>query len=171
MSEVNIILTGFMGTGKSTVGKLVAGRLGYDFVDTDALIRKRWGRSIPEIFREQGEAAFRRMEADVARELADMHRLVVATGGRMMLDPDNAAALGRNGRIFCLKATPAEIAARVAGDSGAARPLLQDGNPAARIAALLRERAEGYARFPQIPTSGRTPEEVAACLLVMVQSA
>ena len=170
MARANIILTGFMGTGKTTVGKLLAKYLGYVYVDTDELIQERSGQAIPEIFREKGEAAFRRMEADIARELGGMEGLIVSTGGRLMLNEGNAAALGANGRVFCLRATPEEIVARVKGDAGVARPLLQGGSPIERITELMRERAEGYARFPQILTSGKTPEEVARCLLDRYQA-
>lgn len=170
MTRSNIILTGFMGTGKTTVGKLLAKQLGYLFVDTDELIQARSGQTIPEIFREKGEAAFRRMEADIARELGGMEGLIVSTGGRLMLDEGNAAALGANGRVFCLQATPEEIVARVANDAGVERPLLQGGSPIDRIAELMQERADGYARFTQILTSGKTPEAVARCLLDRYQA-
>lgn len=171
MPGPNIILTGFMGTGKTTVGKLVAGRLGYRFLDTDALIEERFGRTIPEIFREEGEAAFRAMEAAVARELGRRKGLVISTGGRMMLDPGNAAALGNEGRVFCLQAAPEEILARVTKDPVGQRPLLEGDDPLARIQALLREREAGYARFTLIETSGRTPGEVAARLLELYDGA
>jgi shikimate kinase len=170
MPKANIILTGFMGTGKTTVGKLLAHRLGYRFVDTDELIQERSGKTIPEIFQEMGESAFRRMEAEIARELAAGEGLVVATGGRLMLDPENAEVLGRRGRVFCLQAAPEEIVARVTGDAGVARPLLEGDDPLTRIRALLRERGAGYARFPQVWTSGSTPEEVAGRLLDACQA-
>ena len=102
----NIIFTGFMGTGKTTVGKLVAEKLGRQFIDTDELIEERQGMSIPEIFKHLGEAAFRTMEADIAQELGKKEGLVISTGGRLMLDPSNVAALSVNGRVFCLVATP-----------------------------------------------------------------
>ncbi|AOY57026.1 shikimate kinase [Desulfococcus multivorans] len=170
MTKANIILTGFMGTGKSTVGKLLAKALGYRFVDTDELIQVRTGRTIAEIFNEKGEAAFREMEAETARELGRKSGLVISTGGRLMLDPDNAAALGETGRIFCLKATPEEIVARISGDAGAERPLLKGGDPIERIVGLMREREAGYARFRGIDTSGQTPEAVAKRLLEAYQT-
>ena len=90
MENANIILTGFMATGKTTVGKLLAKAFGYEFVDTDKLIEARTGKSVPQIFDQLGEAAFREMEADLARELAARRRLVIATGGRIPLTtPDN----------------------------------------------------------------------------------
>ena len=155
----NIILTGFMGSGKTTVGKLLARRLNYDFVDTDALIEAQAQRPIPQIFAELGEAAFRRMEAEAARTLAHRQGVVISTGGRLMLNPENAAVLGQNGRIFCLTATPDEILRRVQKD-GHARPLLAGANPGKRIAAILQEREAEYGRFPQVMTGGKTPAQV-----------
>lgn len=170
MRRDNIVLTGFMGTGKTTVGKILAERLGYDFVDTDERIQERAGESIPDIFRHRGEAAFRKLESEIARELGAGEGLVISTGGRLMLDPGNAEALGRTGRIFCLNAAPEEIVARVGADPGAARPLLQGGPPLERVVELMRERAPGYARFTRLETTGRTPEEVVRRLLDLYRS-
>ena len=168
-NEKNIILTGFMGTGKTTVGQILAARLGYEFVDTDVLIEVRTGRSIPAIFAEDGEAAFRQLERAVAAELAGQHGLVIATGGRLMLDPANAAALGGTGRIFCLTATPELILARVLADEKAIeRPLLQGPDPATRIRQLLAERAPLYAQFDQVDTTGLTAAEVAEEILRLI---
>src|SRR5262245_28128798 len=125
----NIVLTGFMGTGKTTVGRLLAARLGYEFVDTDQVIVARHGE-IADIFRIRGEDAFRSIEGALATELASRERLVISTGGRMMLDPDNVAALGRNGLIFCLVAAPDEIFERISNDAPAVeRPLLAVADP------------------------------------------
>lgn len=168
MAQTNIILTGFMATGKTTVGRLLADRLGYEFVDTDQLIEARSGCRIPEIFREQGEAAFRALEAEVARELGGREGLVVSTGGRLMLDPDNAAALGRNGRVFCLVATPGDILDRVAQDAGHPRPLLEAANPLERIVELLQTRQPDYDRFTPFDTSGRSAEEVSAGIAALL---
>mgnify|MGYP001338150544 CR=1 FL=1 len=167
MTRQNIVLTGFMGTGKSTVGRLLAARLGYEFVDTDELIVARDGRAIADIFRESGEGAFRQWEALVARELGERSGCVIATGGRLMVDETNAAALLQNGRAFCLTAPPEEIIARLADDQR--RPLLNVTDPAAQIQRLLAVRAEAYGRFPQVTTSGKSPEEVAEELLEAIQ--
>ena len=165
MNRPNVILTGFMGTGKTTVGRLLARALGYDFVDTDALIEAQEGCTIADIFRKRGEEAFRALEAETGRALAGRRGLVIATGGRMMLDPENAAVLGRTGRVFCLRAAPGEILARVSGPGQPRRPLLETAAPLERIAALLAEREAGYARFDRIDTGGRTPEAVCDALL------
>lgn len=160
-----------MGTGKTTVGKLLAELLDYSFVDTDDLIEARYGRSIPQIFADLGEATFRQMERDMARELADQNGLVIATGGRMMLDPANVEALGRNGRVFCLMATPEEIFTRVSQDGSRERPLLAGPNPVRRVVELLQERHDKYQQFPQIKTSGKKPAEVAGYLVQLLKSA
>jgi shikimate kinase / 3-dehydroquinate synthase len=166
----NIVLTGFMGTGKTTVGRLLAERLGYEFVDTDQLIEKRHGK-IAEIFRTRGEDAFRRIERELAAELADRDRLVISTGGRLMLDPRNVTNLTRKGRVFCLVATPDEILDRVTSDlSSAERPLLSVPDPRERIVELLAERGPDYRRFAQLTTDAVSPDAVAADLASLATS-
>jgi shikimate kinase len=157
----NLILTGFMGTGKTTVGRLVAQKLGREFVDTDLLIEERHG-PIQEIFDRQGESAFREIEQALAQELGQRSGLVIATGGRMLLDPENVRVLSKNGRIFCLVATPEEIYDRVTGDpSRVKRPLLEVEDPKQRIVELLGERGPDYERFPQLTTDQIEPEVIA----------
>ena len=151
-----------MGTGKSTVGALLAERLGHRFVDTDVLIEARSGRAIPEIFSELGETAFRQIEHEVAVELASQPDLVIGTGGGMMLNPQNVKALGKNGRIFTLTASPDTILARVLADEKRIeRPLLAVTDPKARILKLLTDRKLLYEQFPQIDTENKTPDDVA----------
>jgi shikimate kinase len=162
----NIVLTGFMGTGKSTVGRLVAARLQRRFVDTDTMIESRHG-PIAQLFQEHGEAHFRALEQEAAAELASEVDLVVATGGRTMLDPANRATLGASGTVVCLVASVEELVSRLQHEAGK-RPLLRDGDPAERIAALLAERQDAYARFPQVHTEGRTPGEVADTVIALL---
>lgn len=159
-ADSNVVLTGFMGTGKTTVGRILAKKLSFEFVDTDHLIETDHG-PIPVIFAEQGEEAFRSIEGRVAVALAQRQGLVIATGGRFMLDPHNAAALGASGQVFCLAAPVEVILERVVGDGTAHRPLLDGPDPAARIQALLSERSSQYARFEQVDTNGRTAEAIA----------
>lgn len=168
--SANIVLTGFMGTGKSTVGRLLAAVLGFEFVDTDTVIEHRHG-PIVDIFAERGEAAFRAIEGELAAELADRSGLVIATGGRMMLDADNVASLGRASHVFCLVADPDEIHRRVTADvARIERPLLAGPDPRTRIGELLAERRDGYGRFTQIVTDGRSPEMIAAEIAALVRS-
>ncbi|HEX6221651.1 MAG TPA: bifunctional shikimate kinase/3-dehydroquinate synthase [Acidimicrobiia bacterium] len=159
--EHNLVLTGFMGTGKTAVGRELALKLDMEFVDTDALIEARHG-PISTIFEERGEAEFRSIERGVAAELGDRKSLVIATGGRMILDPENFRALSKNGRIFCLVATPDEIHDRVTNDpSRRDRPLLRVEDPRQRIVELMTERESGYARFPQLTTDHADPSVIA----------
>ncbi|MDJ0757047.1 MAG: shikimate kinase [Ardenticatenaceae bacterium] len=166
----NIILTGFMGTGKTTVGRLLAETLSYQLIDTDVWITERTGRTIPQIFAQDGEAGFRALEREAAAALAQRTGLVIATGGRMMLDPHNARVLGKTGLVFCLVATPKEILSRVTEDpKGIERPLLQVPNPLQRITDLLNERRPLYERFPQIITSGKTIQQVVQEILFALE--
>jgi len=164
MSDRNVVLTGFMGTGKTTVGRVLAARLGWEFVDTDRVIEERHG-PIPTIFAEQGEGAFRRFEREVADELAGRRRLVVATGGRTMVDAVNAQRLGATGDVVCLVASLDTILERVDVDGAdATRPLLRGDDVRTRVADLLAERADAYAAFHQFQTDGRTPDELAVAI-------
>ncbi|MEZ5226261.1 MAG: shikimate kinase [Acidimicrobiales bacterium] len=164
----NVVLTGFMGTGKSTVGRLLAAQLGFEFVDTDTIIEERHG-PIAVIFAEQGESAFRAIEREVAAELGERDHLVVATGGRLMLDPANVHALSNNAAVFCLVASPDEILERVTADAARIeRPLLAVDDPRQRIIDLLDEREAGYRCFTQILTSHRSPTDIAAELAAIV---
>lgn len=167
-SPSNIVLTGFMGTGKSTVGRLLAQRLGWQHLDTDTMIERRHG-PIPRIFDEQGEAGFREIEREVAKELACDKGYVISTGGRFMLDPDNVALLTPNNRIFCLVADFDVIMDRVM-RRRSSRPMLRDGDPYERVAKLMQERAEGYARFEAVPTDERPPTHVVDDIVTRLQT-
>ena len=157
-----VVLTGFMGTGKSTVGRSLAARIDFDFIDTDALIEERFG-PIPVIFKERGETEFRNIERDIAAELAERPHLVVATGGRMMVDESNVATLGTAGRVFCLRASVDTIIERVTDENGFTdRPLLAGVDVRKTIVGLLADRATAYGRFEQVDTDGRTPHEIAS---------
>ncbi len=168
MSQPNIILTGFMGTGKSTVGRLLAEKIGYRFVDTDALIEQQTGITISEIFATQGESTFRQLETRLVKTLAEEKGLVIATGGGLVLDPDNVTALSRTGRFFCLTASAEEILQRVT-RQGDTRPLLQEENPLQKIISMLQQRNPVYCQFPQIATGGETPEKIVAEILGAIQ--
>ena len=161
----NIVLTGFMGTGKSTIARLLAAALGREFIDTDVLIIARHGE-IADIFLQQGEATFREIEKELATELASRDGLVVASGGGMLLDPEVADIIGGEARVFCLTAESDTILARVVGDkSGTVRPLLAGPDPGGRVTDLLAQRAIRYRAFEQVPTDDRTPDDVVADII------
>jgi len=156
----NIILCGFMGTGKTTIGQIIAGRLGWSFVDTDQVIEERQGKAIRMIFAEAGEPYFRRLESDLCIELATWRQTVIATGGGTVVKPENRAALQRAGLVVCLDAPAEAIAARLAGVTD--RPMLAGDDPAARIRELLAMRVSAYSAIPcHVDTAGRSPEAIA----------
>lgn len=159
MLKKNIILTGFMGTGKSTLGRLLAEQLDYDFIDTDNLIEARIGQSIAELFKEQGEAAFRKLEENLVQELALQQGLVISTGGGLVLNPKNVDVFKQSGQIICLTATPVEILERVSAQQHT-RPLLQEKDPLSKIKELLAQRSPVYSQFQQLSTSGKAPQEL-----------
>lgn len=170
MSRTNIILTGFMGCGKTTVGRLLAQELNYDFTDTDQLIEERFKMTVQEIFATKGEKAFREMESEIAHELGRQEGRVISTGGGMMLNAHNVAALCGNGYVFCLVATPEEIFKRISSDGKNNRPLLDTSKPLERISQLIKERQKGYRQFTQINTSGKNPQEITQGLIAIFQS-
>jgi shikimate kinase len=151
----NIILTGFMGTGKSTVGTKIAERLNRRFVDMDREIEKLTGMTISELFRRYGEVRFRSEEKLMAKKIAVQDDLVVATGGGIVLDQENIELLKRNGIIVCLVADPEEIFKRVSRKKGT-RPLLKKNLTVDDIIAMLEERKPFYEQAEIIiQTNGR----------------
>lgn len=143
---MNIVLTGFMGTGKTTVGKRLAKRLGWTFVDVDQLIESSAKMPIGRIFAERSEAVFRRLERRQISKIVRSHGQVIATGGGAFLDPQNRAQLSSSGPVVCLAAKPAAIMARI-GKRLHIRPLLAGAkDPLARITTLLKQRADAYAQ-------------------------
>lgn len=157
-----------MGTGKSTVAALLADRLGLEWIDTDALIEHRHG-PIPDIFRDHGEREFRRLERELAEELAGRAGVVVSTGGGFMLDDANARLLA-DAAVFCLTADVDTILTRV-DRQGDHRPLLAADDRRARIEGLLAARAGGYARFEQVSTDDRSPDEIVADIVARLDAA
>jgi shikimate kinase len=156
----NVILVGFMGAGKSTVGRLLARRLGRCFVETDAMITAREGRSIPEIFTDRGEPYFRRLEAEVLDALADKHGHVIATGGGFPCGPGVMDRLLELGTVVWLAADFDAAYARANRSGG--RPMLA-GRSAEDAAALYRTRQDSYRRAHlSIDTSHLTIDAVVA---------
>jgi shikimate kinase len=153
-----------MGTGKTTIGKILASQLGWDFVDTDELIVAQAGKPISEIFATEGETAFRDLETAVCKDIINWRRRVVATGGGIILRPENRQALLQAGMVICLEAPAEEIVQRLMFNTD--RPLLQGDDPAQRIRQLLADRAAAYAALPHhIDTYAVTPSDVANSII------
>ncbi len=140
--DVNLYLVGFMGTGKTTVGRAVAVRVGFAFVDSDHEIERKQGREIPAIFAEQGEPAFREMECDFVEGGHAPTRTVVACGGGLVVQPGMLARLKARGVVVCLHASVEAILARTSRQKN--RPLLNVEDPEARIRKLFAERDPIY---------------------------
>ncbi len=157
----NIILVGFMGTGKSVTGQIVASRLHREFIDMDHVIEERAGKKISEIFADEGEARFRALERSLVQELSQRENLVIATGGGVVLNPDNIADFSRTGTVICLHANPDIILKRVSQQQH--RPLLEgDDDKARKIRDLLEKREALYKAIPlQIDTDNHTARDSA----------
>ncbi|MVQ37038.1 shikimate kinase [Paenibacillus anseongensis] len=141
MTTSNLVLVGFMGTGKSTVGKKLAERLGWQFQDSDAVLEDEQQTSIGDLFRQYGEAHFRTLESKTLESLLAQRGQIVATGGGAVLAEENRACMLRNGFVVALKASPETIIHRVSADIN--RPLLQ-GNLEERVHTLLEQRKSAY---------------------------
>ncbi|MEI6781923.1 MAG: shikimate kinase [Verrucomicrobiota bacterium] len=156
----NLALTGFMGTGKSSVGRLVAEGLHFTFLDTDHVIEARAGKSIRDIFAQDGEPAFRQWERRIVEELTRREKTVIATGGGLPADPANLASLKTHALVICLWASPETIWERVRGHDH--RPLLNEADPLARIRELLAAREPCYRQADVLVNTGmRSLREVA----------
>jgi len=147
--KTNIALIGFMGTGKTAVGKALAERLNKEFVETDALIEQKAGKSIPEIFQQDSEIAFRELEIEVIKKVAQEQNLVIACGGGIVLNKINIDRLRQEAIIVYLAASPQVILKRTSGD-GETRPLLNVSDKAVEIRELLRFRKPFYERAADI---------------------
>ena len=158
---MNIILTGFMGTGKTAVGKRLAKRLGWRFVDIDQLIEAGAKMPITRLFTERGEAVFRRLERRCINRAVRDSQQVIATGGGAFVDPQSRARLRVSGPVICLTARPRTILTRV-GHRIETRPLLHGStDPLERIRTLLGQRAKAYARADvMLDTSDLTVDEI-----------
>jgi shikimate kinase len=165
----NIILVGFMASGKSHVGRILSERTGTPMVDTDSMIVERAGKSIDRIFAEEGEATFRTLEREVIAELCQGSGQIISAGGGAFVDPDNRRVMLSGGTVFCLQAQPETIYRRLTSDNDtgqAVRPLLAGDDPLGRIQELLAQRADAYGQAHyRIDTDALTPEEVAKGVL------
>jgi shikimate kinase len=165
----NVILVGFMGAGKSACGRLLARRLGRCFVETDDMIVARDGRAIPEIFRQEGEEAFRRLEAEAVEALRLKSDDVIATGGGLPCRPGRMEALRELGTVVWLRGDLDELLAR-ARRTGQ-RPMLE-GREAGELQALYRAREAYYARaHVTVDTAGQTIDQVVARIVSALRDA
>jgi shikimate kinase len=157
---MNIVLTGFMGTGKSAVGRHLAAELHVPFVDVDSAIAKKAGQSINDLFATQGEEVFRKLETEVLGDLAKLEKTVISTGGGALLEPRNRDVLQKNGILVCLTAKVGTVLERLKDDM--TRPLLSGENLEQRVERLMNERQSIYDLCPiQVDTSGKTIAQVA----------
>lgn len=157
-SHSNVILVGFMGTGKTTVGRALAARLGWRFIDTDSFIEEQEGMSVAEIFAQKGEAYFRQTETRALMQILKRSGQVVATGGGAVLAEENRAMMLQGGLVAALQASPATIIGRVREDKS--RPLLA-GDVEERVHRLLEARRTAYDFAPvQLATDGISVDQL-----------
>jgi shikimate kinase len=165
----NIVLVGFMGSGKTTVGRLLAEMTGLPLVDMDTLIEERAGKTINEIFAEEGEAHFRQLERTLVKELSGQEDQIISTGGGIVLNPDNITDFEGTGLVVCLLVDSQSVLDRVRHDSS--RPLLA-GDKEKKIVQLLESRLPLYQAIThKIDTSGRpSPEPTAREIIELYES-
>jgi len=165
----NIVLFGFMGSGKSTLGRRLAKRLGYTFIDTDNAIEEVTGKTVEQIFHTDGEKRFRSEEKLLVRKLAGQSRLVIATGGGMVLEQENVEILKQNGVLIWLVADPEVILERVKNKKR--RPLLNKGDLMENIIRLSQERESAYAAIAEftIDTSKQSFDQMLLQIRVFLE--
>jgi shikimate kinase len=164
----NIVFIGFMGSGKTSIGRLVAQRLGFQFVDTDAVIVERVGMPVVEIFAKHGEPWFREQETAVLRSFGIHHRAVISTGGGIVLRPENRELLHELGFVVWLTASEDVIFERVSRNKK--RPLLQTANPRATVHELLEQRRPLYEKTAQFTVDSTHLTHDAAADAVIVEA-
>ncbi|MFW6148302.1 MAG: shikimate kinase [Atribacterota bacterium] len=168
MLKRNIFITGFMGTGKSTVAHTLSNQMGKKCIDIDSIIENREGKPIVNIFNEEGESYFRKLEKEVLKEILKKKNLIIATGGGTLLDEENFQLARKNGIIVLLKARPEVIFNRLKKEN--TRPLLSGENMLEKIICLMNKRKKQYSRFTNcIDTSDIPVEEVVKKVLKICQ--
>lgn len=170
--HLNLVLAGFMGTGKSTVGRLAAARLGRPFVDTDDLIVEQAGMPVKDIFARYGEPHFRELERQVCLKVAEQQGLVVATGGGALLNAGSRRALEATGVVVLLHCDTTTLLARLESSARRGERPLLEGDYEARIIQLLRERNPIYSSLPlSVDTTSLRPRTVAGKVLALYRQA
>ena len=168
MSRRNIVLVGFMGTGKTTVGQLLAKQTGMPLVDMDSMIEERAGKPIHEIFAEDGETHFRSLERAIVRELSAQSGQIVSTGGGIVLDPDNIPDYEKSSLVVCLLASAETILERVRHDN--TRPLLA-GDKQGKILKIMETRRPLYEAIAhKINTDGLEPKAIATQIAALYET-
>lgn len=166
-----VILTGFMCSGKTSVGRLLAERLGWAFVDFDEVIERREGRRIADIFRERGESYFRSLEAQLTEEVRDRRAVVLAPGGGWAAQPRLVERLRPGSLIVWLRVRPETVRARHRAQAGVERPLLRGADPLKAIVSILAARESAYAQADLwIDTDGLAPAEIADAIEARLRS-
>ena len=168
MQHSSIILVGPMGAGKSTIGRLLAVKLGCDFLDTDHVIEEKTGADIAWIFDVEGEAGFRDRETQVLKELSALSSTVIATGGGIVVREDNRRLLAKHSAVIYLKASLQQLVSRTAKDKK--RPLLQVENPVAKIKSLLSEREAFYSEVSDyvVETDRHSPRSTVQSIIKLL---
>jgi shikimate kinase len=165
---MNLYLIGYRGTGKSTLAKALSQSTGRPFADTDALVVDREKRAVPDIFRDRGEAYFRKLEKEVLLEASRMERTIISTGGGIVLDADNRKAMRATGKCVYLRADPDVIFKRTSGDKN--RPSLTGSPIIEEIHTLLRKREPLYAELSDL-TLDTGALKIEECLQALLKSA
>jgi shikimate kinase len=165
-----IALIGFMGTGKTVVGKILAGKLGKEFIELDALIEKKAGKSIPAVFHDDGEIAFRELEINAVRQISGKKNVVIACGGGVVLNKINIDRLKQESVIVCLAASPSVVLKRTSTDKDG-RPLLAVADRARQVKELMEFRRSYYQHSADITinTSRLQPDTVAQRIIAKVK--
>ncbi|MFN0199783.1 MAG: shikimate kinase [Planctomycetaceae bacterium] len=164
-----VTLIGYRGCGKSTIASLLAQRLNWSWIDADTELERRAGKSIRDIFRDEGEPHFRRLERDVMHDVLHRDRLVIAAGGGAILDPDTQYDLRQSGPVVWLEASLETLATRIAADTSTAarRPTLTTGSPVAEIQTVLAQREPIYRECAThiVSVDNRSPDEIVSQIL------
>ncbi len=167
----NIVLIGFMGTGKTSCGELLAQRLHWEFVEMDKLIEQKSGMSIPDIFAQKGEPHFRDLETQICRTLTTKHHVIISAGGGVVTRPENVQILRSFAYLVLLTASKEEIFRRIMLEGKEKRPLLAKPDPMGEIEKLLAKREPLYkdAANAQVDTTGKNPRKIISEILVIIK--
>jgi len=171
---VNLVLVGYRGSGKSTIGAILAKQLGWSFIDVDILIAQHSGRTIAELFAEEGESGFRKRERDACQSLRRSKRTVIALGGGALNEPENRTLVRRLGKVVWLRAPAAILWARISQDAKSAddRPDLTSTGGLPEVEAMLEEREPLYRRVAHhmVDTFPGAPDDIAAAIEIWYQA-